>query len=95
MDGLASCEALFGRVIGGVEENHEKLQLIKAAFETKYETRPIQIRRAASAWLRQLAGGYGQQDSGSDVTGCSCRRSQLIAIRFKRHIARDTDCCNV
>ena len=57
-DGLASCEALLGHMIGGTEENHEILQSIQAVSAPKYETRPrkyiVQFlygwRRAARLW---------------------------------------------
>ena len=49
MDGLASCEALSGCMIGGAEVNHEILQLTQAVSGPKYETRPTQIHRATSA----------------------------------------------
>ena len=39
-DGLASCEALFGYMVGGTEGNHEILQLIQAVSGPKFETLP-------------------------------------------------------
>jgi hypothetical protein len=94
MDGLASCEALPGYMIGGAEENHEILQSIQAVSGPWYETRPTQIHRAASVCLMATNGGDGQHDCSSDVIRCSFRRSQLIAIGFKRHLGQDKDFLN-
>ena len=62
-DGLASCEALPGYMIGGTEENHEILQLIQAVSGPKYVTRRTQIHRAASACLTTRYGG----ERGSEI----------------------------
>ena len=50
-DGLASCEAPLGHMIGGTEENHAVIQLMQALNGPKFETRPTQIYHVSSAWL--------------------------------------------
>ena len=40
-DGVASCEALPGYMIGGTEENHALIQLIQAVSGPKFQTRSL------------------------------------------------------
>jgi hypothetical protein len=56
-DGLALCEALSGHMMGGTEENREIRQSIQAVSGPKFETRPSEIHRAASARLMATCGG--------------------------------------